>query len=56
MLQLPKCMKDGQLKPSPLWRQKGGLKALPEGLDLLRQGKVSAQKVRHNVHWTWDAS
>lgn len=42
---VPSLIASGKIRSNPIWSQKGGLEKVPEGLDLLRSGKVSGQKV-----------
>lgn len=46
---VPSLIESGGLRSNPLWSQSGGLKAIPEGLALLREGKVSGQKVTYKL-------
>lgn len=38
-------VKSGKLRSNPLWRQTGGLAGVNAGMDLLKSGAVSAQKI-----------
>ena len=42
---LPKLAQDGLIKPVPIKFWEGGLAAIPEGLQYMRDGKVSAEKI-----------
>ncbi|KDE09819.1 hypothetical protein MVLG_00217 [Microbotryum lychnidis-dioicae p1A1 Lamole] len=42
---VPSLIESGKLKTNPLWRQEGGLAKVNEGMNLLKEGKNSAQKV-----------
>ncbi|KAI5475952.1 zinc-binding oxidoreductase ToxD [Pseudohyphozyma bogoriensis] len=47
--QMTEIVAKGLLKPSPLWRQEGGLERLNDGLEILKHGKHSGQKVTYLV-------
>ena len=42
---VPQLVRDGALQPIPLKRWDGGLEGLQAGLQYMREGKVSAEKV-----------
>ncbi|KAI0647512.1 GroES-like protein [Trametes meyenii] len=42
---VPQLVKDGSIKPLPIKLWKGGLTAIPDGLQYMREGKVSAEKI-----------
>ena len=42
---LPQLVKDGVLKPQKIKLWEGGLAAIPEGFQYMRDGKVSAEKL-----------
>lgn len=42
---VPRLVEQGRLKPNPIRRVEGGLAAIPEGLKLLEEGKVSGEKI-----------
>jgi len=44
-------MKEGKIKPNPVLLMKDGLNSIDEGFDLMRQGKVSGQKL---VYHPWE--
>ncbi|KAI8982799.1 GroES-like protein [Trametes punicea] len=46
---IPALVKDGLIKPMPIKRWEGGLEAIPEGLQYMRQGKVHAEKVVYRL-------
>ncbi|GAA5909280.1 hypothetical protein JCM6882_003787 [Rhodosporidiobolus microsporus] len=46
---LPALFASGKLRANPLWEQEGGLERVHEGLELLKGGKVSAQKVVYRL-------
>ncbi|KAI5475953.1 zinc-binding oxidoreductase ToxD [Pseudohyphozyma bogoriensis] len=47
--QFPEILKKGLLKPLPLWRHEGGLESLGEGMELVRQGKHSGQRLTYKI-------
>ena len=49
LLKIPKLVLDGALKPLPVKVWDGGLAAVPDGLQYLREGKVSAEKIVYRV-------
>ena len=46
---LPQLVRDGAVRPLPIKRWEGGLEAVQEGLQYLREGKVSAEKIVYRV-------
>ena len=46
---VPQIVKDGAVKPLPIKLWEGGLDAIPDGLQYMREGKVSAQKIVYRV-------
>lgn len=42
---VPRLVEQGCLRPNPIRRLEGGLAAIPEGLKLLEEGKVSGEKI-----------
>ncbi|ORY90119.1 chaperonin 10-like protein [Leucosporidium creatinivorum] len=42
---VPELITSGKLKANPIWHQEGGLAAINDGLELLKAGKNSAQKI-----------
>ncbi|EIW55702.1 oxidoreductase [Trametes versicolor FP-101664 SS1] len=42
---VPRLVEQGRLRPNPIRRLAGGLAAIPEGLKLLEEGKVSGEKI-----------
>lgn len=46
---LPKLVQDGAIKPLPIKLWEGGLGAVPDGLQYMREGKVSAEKIVYRV-------
>ncbi len=42
---IPRLVEQGRLKPNPIRRLAGGLAAIPEGLNVLEEGKVSGEKI-----------
>jgi len=49
---LPALVKEGKVKPNPIKLWKGGLTAIPDGLQYMREGKVSAEKIVYRVEET----
>lgn len=47
--QLPPLVTNGEIKPLPIKLWEGGLEAIPDGLQYLRDGKASAQKVVYRL-------
>ncbi|SCZ90503.1 BZ3500_MvSof-1268-A1-R1_Chr1-3g02029 [Microbotryum saponariae] len=45
---VPSLIESGKFKANPLWRQVGGLAKVNDGMNLLKEGKNSAQKVTFN--------
>lgn len=45
LVYVPTLIAAGKFKSNPLWRQEGGLAGINAGLNLLKEGKNSAQKV-----------
>ncbi len=46
---LPQLVLDGAVKPIPIKLWDGGLEAVPSGLQYMREGKVSAEKIVYRV-------
>ena len=46
---VPGLVKDGLVKPLPVKLWEGGLAAIPDGLQYMREGKVSAEKIVYKV-------
>ncbi|TFK92236.1 GroES-like protein [Polyporus arcularius HHB13444] len=46
---VPVLLKDGSIKPVPVKLWEGGLGAIPDGLQYMREGKVSAEKIVYRV-------
>ena len=46
---LPTLVKDGAVKPLPIKLWEGGLQGVPDGLQYMREGKVSAEKLVYRV-------
>lgn len=46
---LPKLASDRAIKPLPIKFWEGGLQAIPDGLQYMREGKVSAEKIVYRV-------
>jgi hypothetical protein len=49
MPKLEALVNSGQLKPNPVKLWPGGLEAVHEGFQFMREGKVSAEKIVYNV-------
>jgi hypothetical protein len=49
LLYVPSIIGSGQLKSNPLLHQPGGLEAINGGLELLKSGKTSAQKIVYTI-------
>ena len=45
----PQLVKEGSVKPLPIKLWEGGLEAIPDGLQYMREGKVSAEKIVYKV-------
>ncbi|KAK4704786.1 hypothetical protein P7C70_g1422, partial [Phenoliferia sp. Uapishka_3] len=45
----PKLVESGRFRSNPIWEQEGGLVKVHEGLELLKAGKNSAQKVVYTL-------
>ncbi|KAI0672782.1 GroES-like protein [Trametes maxima] len=45
----PSLAKEGKIKPLPIKLWEGGLAAVPDGLQFMREGKVSAEKIVYRV-------
>ncbi|KAF8709703.1 NADPH quinone reductase, partial [Rhizoctonia solani] len=50
MPKLEELAAKGQIKPNPVRLWPGGLEAVNEGFQYMREGKVSAEKIVYNVH------
>lgn len=46
---LPTLAKEGAIKPLPIKLWEGGLTAIPDGLQYMREGKVSAEKIVYRL-------
>lgn len=46
---MPQLVKDGVVKPPAIKLWEGGLEAIPDGLQYMREGKVSAEKNVYRV-------
>lgn len=46
---VPQLVMDGVVKPPAIKLWKGGLEAIPDGLQYMREGKVSAEKIVYRV-------
>ena len=46
---VPGLVKEGLVKPLPVKLWEGGLSAVPDGLQYMREGKVSAEKIVYRV-------
>ena len=46
---LPQLVQEGVVKPLPIKVWEGGLKAIPDGLQWMREGNVSAQKIVYRL-------
>ncbi|RPD66616.1 GroES-like protein [Lentinus tigrinus ALCF2SS1-7] len=46
---VPGLVKEGSLKPLPVKLWEGGLSAVPDGLQYMREGKVTAEKIVYRV-------
>ncbi|OSD08389.1 GroES-like protein [Trametes coccinea BRFM310] len=46
---VPQLIKDGAIKTPPVKLWEGGLAAIPDGLQYMREGKVSAEKIVYHV-------
>ena len=49
LAKLPQLVKDGLAKPLPIKLWEGGFAAVPDGLQYMREGKVSAEKIVYRV-------
>ncbi|EMD39360.1 hypothetical protein CERSUDRAFT_112991 [Gelatoporia subvermispora B] len=49
---VPALVKEGKVKPNPVKLWKGGLTAIQDGLQYMREGKVSAEKIVYRVEET----
>ena len=46
---VPGLVKEGKVKPLPVKLWEGGLSAIPDGLQYMKEGKVSAEKIVYRV-------
>ncbi|KAI0636517.1 GroES-like protein [Trametes polyzona] len=46
---VPQLVKDGKVRPPAIKLWEGGLEAIPDGLQYMREGKVSAEKIVYRV-------
>ena len=49
LAKLPQLVKDDLVKPLPIKLWEGGFAAVPDGLQYMREGKVSAEKIVYRV-------
>ena len=49
LAKLPQLVKDGLVKPLPIKLWEGGFAAVSDGLQYMREGKVSAEKIVYRV-------
>ena len=49
LAKLPQLVKFGLAKPLPIEMWEGGFAAVPDGLQYMREGKVSAEKIVYRV-------
>ena len=49
LAKLPQLVKDGLAKPLPIKMWESGFAAVPDGLQYMREGKVSAEKIAYRV-------
>ncbi len=49
LLKVPKLVHGGAVKPLPIKFWEGGLTAVCDGMQYMREGKVSAEKIVHRV-------
>lgn len=49
LLKVPKLVQDGAVKSLPINFWEGGLTAVPDGLQYMGEGKVSADKIVYRV-------
>ena len=49
LAKLTQLVKDGLVKPLPIRLWEGGFAAVPDGLQYMREGKVSAEKIVYQV-------
>ena len=49
LAKLPQLVKDGLVKPLPIKLWEGGFAAVSDGLQYMREGKVSAEKIVYQV-------
>ncbi|KAI0665297.1 GroES-like protein [Cubamyces menziesii] len=49
LTKVPQLVKDGAIKPPSIKLWEGGLAAIPDGLQYMREGKVSAEKIVYRV-------
>ena len=49
MKKTPGLIKDGLVKPPKIKLWEGGLAAIPEGFQYMRDGKVSAEKIVYRI-------
>ena len=46
---VPQFVQEGKIKPLPIKLWDGGLAAIPDGFQYMREGKVSAEKIVYRV-------
>ena len=46
---VPGLVKEGKIKPLPIKFWEGGLDSIPAGLQYMREGKVSAEKIVYRI-------
>ena len=45
----PELIVSGKIKPNPVKLWEGGLDAIPDGLQYMKEGKVSAEKIVYRI-------
>ncbi|KAI5478991.1 zinc-binding oxidoreductase ToxD [Pseudohyphozyma bogoriensis] len=46
---MPELVEKGLLRPPPLWKRKGGLEKVLEGMQIIKEGGYSAQKLTYKI-------
>ncbi len=46
---VPELVKDGKIRPLPIKLWEGGLSSIPAGLQYMKEGKVSAEKIVYRI-------
>ena len=49
LTKLPELVKSGAVKPNPIKLWPGGLDSVNDGLQFMREGKVSAEKIVYRI-------